>query len=645
MLFSERLKKMDVLVRKEDVERVLDWLAHYGRFEPLVIDEQKAKEYHLRHEKNIELTQHITALVRRNEDLIMRMSGGVIPPHIEVNPDWHMGIGEIEARLSEIEKRYQKILEEMAELQRRKVDIEIRVRRLQFFATLDIPWQKLKNTSLFYVGFGAIAQSQYAGFVQAMSQLPVEIRYVDKIGEDVVVFFFCEAKHKESVEKVLKAVFYKEYGLPLEAADNPKQRLLQYSFDLNATYDEEEWLDRQKTKMENLFLPDLLAFREVLEYRKRLVEIRDQMVSSQTVSLFAGWIPARDEAMVRFNIEKITSKRCTIETKDASRAMVEEGLEPPTLFDHPGILKPFETLVKTYGMPHYREIDPTLFSALTYVLMYGAMFGDVGQGLVLFLMGLVGSFLKVFRKFRSLMQIVMWVGVSSAIFGFVYGEFFGRHDIIQALWFSPRENVSQILLVAIGFGVGLISVAMILNVVNSFLEGDFAKMLFSSYGVAGMMFYWGVLGAVVIGFLGKPVPWYFTAMAFGGLIFIFLERPLAYLLFHHGKSFPNPAMGFFDLFETAITFLSNTISFMRIGAFALNHTALMGVVFLVDNMISQPFLKWIVLLFGNFFIIGFEGFVVGIQALRLEYYELYVKFFRGTGQAFDGLSLYKNKEE
>jgi len=645
MLFSERLKKMEVVVRKEDVERVLDWLAHYGQFEPILIDERKAAEYHLHYEKNMELAHQISSLTRRNEDLIMRMSGGVIPLTLEVNPDWHMGIGEIETRLSDIEKRYQKILEEIADLQRRKVDIEIRVRRLQFFATLDIPWQKLKNTSLFYVGFGAIAQAQYNGFIQAMSQLPVEMRYVDRIGDDVVIFFFCDVKYKESVEKVLKAVFYKEYGLPFEAADNPKQRLMQYSFDLTATHDEEDWLERQKTKMEHLFLPDLLAFREVLAYRQRLLEIRDQMLSSQTVSLFAGWIPARDEAIIRFNLEKITGKRCTIETKDASRAMAEEGLEPPTLFRHPGVLKPFETVVKTYGMPHYREIDPTLFSAITYVVMYGAMFGDVGQGLVLFAIGLVGSFVKALRSFKNLLQIVMWVGVSSAVFGLLYGEVFGRDDIVRALWFSPRENVSQILLVTIALGVVLITVAMILNVVNSFLEHDYARMLFSSYGIAGMMFYLGILSMVVLAFLGRPIPALVTGVVVTGLVLIFLEKPLAYLLFHHGKSFPNPVMGFFDLFETAITFLSNTISFMRIGAFALNHSALMAVVFLVDAMVSNPVLKWLILLFGNLFIVGFEGFVVGIQALRLEYYELYIKFFRGTGQAFDGLSLYRNREE
>jgi len=645
MLFSERLKKIEVLLKKEDVERVVDWLAHYGKFEPIPIDDAKAKEYHLYHTKNIETAQRIANLLRRTEDLVMKMTGGVISPQIDVQPNWLMGLSELDSKLSEIEKSYQKILEQMADLQRRKVDIEIRVRRLQFFAGLDIPWQKLKNTSLFYVGFGAIAESQYSGFVQAISELPVEVRYVDRIGGDVVVFFFCDVKYKESVERILKAVFYKEYGLPFDAADNPHQRLMQYSFDLTATYDEELWLEKQKAKIEHLFLPDLLAFFEVLAYRQRLVEISDEMVSSQTVSLFSGWIPARDEAIVRFNIEKITGKRCTIETKDASRAMIEEGLEPPTLFDHPSLLRPFETVVKTYGMPHYREIDPTIFSAFTYVLMYGAMFGDVGQGAVLFLLGLVGGFLKAFRKMQNLLKIVMWVGFSSMVFGFLYGEFFGKEDIIQALWFSPRENVNQILLVAVGMGVILISIAVILNVVNSWLEKDYAKMLFSPYGIAGLMFYWGILLLVVFLFLKKPLPSFIVPIIIVGLVLIFLEKPLAFLLFHHGKKFPNPVMGFFDLFESMINFLSNTVSFMRIGAFALNHTALMGVVFLIDSMIANPFLKWFVLLFGNVFIIGFEGFVVGIQALRLEYYELFVKFFRGTGKSFDALGLYRNKEE
>ena len=92
--------------------------------------------------------------------------------------------------------------------------------------------------------------------------------------------------------------------------------------------------------------------------------------------------------------------------------------------------------------------------------------------------------------------------------------------------------------------------------------------------------------------------------------------------------------GFFEMFETLLSYFSNTISFIRIGAFAVSHAAIMEVVLQLAGAESgNP--NWIGVIFGNLFVCGFEGLIVGIQVLRLEYYEMFSRFYKGSGHAFD----------
>ena len=92
--------------------------------------------------------------------------------------------------------------------------------------------------------------------------------------------------------------------------------------------------------------------------------------------------------------------------------------------------------------------------------------------------------------------------------------------------------------------------------------------------------------------------------------------------------------GFFELFEVLLSYFSNTLSFVRVGAFAVSHAAMMEVVLMLAGAetgdMSLP-----VIILGNLFVCGMEGLIVGIQVLRLEYYELFSRFYRGSGRAFE----------
>ena len=90
---------------------------------------------------------------------------------------------------------------------------------------------------------------------------------------------------------------------------------------------------------------------------------------------------------------------------------------------------------------------------------------------------------------------------------------------------------------------------------------------------------------------------------------------------------------FFELFETLLAYFSNTISFVRIGAFAVSHGAMMGVVLMLSGA-EKGTVNWFGIVLGNLIVCGLEGLIVGIQVLRLEYYEMFSRFYKGSGRMF-----------
>jgi V/A-type H+-transporting ATPase subunit I len=329
----------------------------------------------------------------------------------------------------------------------------------------------------------------------------------------------------------------------------------------------------------------------------------------------------------------------------------KEGLEPPTRLANPWFLKPFEFLVTNFGNPGYQEMDPTPIFSVLYVVMYGAMFGDIGQGFVLICIGILALMIKKLKSMHSLAGVMVYIGMSSVFFGFLYGEIFGHETSkifgagLKALWMSPIDNVLPILMIAVVFGAGVICLAILLSMFNSIREKNYGRLLFSPNGMAGLTFY-GVF--LYIGFCilnGKTYPsWVYFILIFDGLLIMF-EKLLERLLFkHHGAdSEPfSPIVGFVEVFDASFSFLTNTISFIRIGAFAISHSALMSVVFiLAGDPNASPIGYWIAILIGNMFVIGMEGFIVAVQALRLNYYEFFFKFFRANGKPFEPLGIYK----
>ena len=372
----------------------------------------------------------------------------------------------------------------------------------------------------------------------------------------------------------------------------------------------------------------------------------------QRTYLVIGWVPTTARPKLEQEIAKVSDK-IAIETLKPRQ---EDIGRIPALLQNPPVVRAFQGLVTTYGQPNYGELDPTPVMALTFPLIFGIMFGDVGHGLLLSLVGLLLASGKIrsLRSMASLGTVVTACGIVATGFGFLYGSIFGFEDVIEALWFRPLEKITDVLLFAVVVGVMLLSVGVIYNIANTMLSKRWGRMLFNRNGIAGLVFYWSLLGIAVNTFgVHVPVPGNFLvasavisgiAMTFGELFEHVLEnhRPLV-----EGDIGTYIVLSLFELFETLITLLSNTLSYVRMGAFAVAHGALSLVVFIIAENFGGKgsFGYWVIVALGNLFVIGFEGMIVSIQTLRLEYYELFSKFFAGGGVPYQPLSLIPKREE
>jgi V/A-type H+-transporting ATPase subunit I len=245
-------------------------------------------------------------------------------------------------------------------------------------------------------------------------------------------------------------------------------------------------------------------------------------------------------------------------------------------------------------------------------------------------------------------------GSAAAVFGFLYGSLFGFEGVLQPLWIRPIENVDDILIASIAIGVVLLSLGMMHNIASAVLEQRWGYLLFRSNGLAGIVFYWSLVGLGASALAGRhPVSPVLLAVlaACSGLLVAFSE----FLEHFVEKTWPLLEGGFgtyliqgvFELFETVLGLLSNTLSYVRMGAFAVAHGTLSMVVLILADIISpaRGAGYWVVVALGNLFVIAFEGLIVGIQTLRLEYYEFFSKFFSGSGVRHRPLALISREEE
>ncbi len=347
------------------------------------------------------------------------------------------------------------------------------------------------------------------------------------------------------------------------------------------------------------------------------------------LAVFTGWAPKNALAELKQALEARFHGRYMIEVRQPN---VEENGQVPSLHNYPFWLRPFVPLVKSYGIPRYGEFDPSLLFALTYLLLFGAMFGDVGHGGIILALALLA-----YRKIGQVAWVGIMAGVVSMGFGLLYGSIFGYEDIIEPYWLSPLHNPTRMLTVAVLFGIGFIVFTLLANSWNKLAAGHIGEALFDSTGLAGLFFYLGAAGGLA-GQAGMPAMVHHGSLAWS-LALLGIASVAVFKWVETRASLGERALvTAIETLETGINLFANTLSFMRVAAFSLNHVALALAVFTIANSLGMAG-HWITILLGNVVIIVLEGGIVAIQALRLMYYEGFSRFFSGDGTEFVPLKL------
>jgi V/A-type H+-transporting ATPase subunit I len=394
-------------------------------------------------------------------------------------------------------------------------------------------------------------------------------------------------------------------------------------------------LRRLESKMSKLRRENETLLRDrlhTIEVENRLLKAGDELGHTGRTVAIGGWVPQRRLSELRETLDAGCSGRFILHH---TRAL---GEETPVQFFNPAILRPFQKLLSILGTPTYGEVEPTPLLALGFLVLFGMMFGDVGQGLVFLAAGLI---MRRFTPLRDAGLIVAEVGIFAALFGFLFGSFFGREDLFEPLWFSPFHDIPRLMLASLLLGVSLILTGLLLRILNGLRTERIRAVLTDRFGVAGLIFYAGSLATAVFIYRGILPP----------ASLLWLAAPLAAIFCHpfaerESKWAPTGmllAEGGIEVLETVLGFLANTFSFLRVAAFGLAHVGLFMAVFAVADQVRQAAFGplWVALVHvaGNAVILVLEGLVVSIQAVRLEFYEIFSKFFRGTGVAYRPLAL------
>ena len=493
--------------------------------------------------------------------------------------------------------------------------------------------------------FGRIPHEYFDKFMNYVyDTIDTVIHKCQEDADYVWVVYFVPESVSDKVDAIFASMHFERFFLPDEYKGTPIEASHSLEEKINELRKQIDEVDRQirtaiDTRKEALAgsCDRLTSFSTNFDIRKQAACINQE---GHTFYIICGWMTQSNARAFRKDLKEDEDTFCFVED-DHNNVLSK----PPTKLNNPGLFKPFEMFIQMYGLPAYDEIDPTILMGLTYSFLFGFMFGDVGQGLCL----LIGGFLLYRAKKMNLAAIISCCGFFSTIFGFLFGSVFGFEDIIDSVWLRPKEammqlpfigNLNTVFVVAIALGMGIVLMTMVLNVINSLHTHDAEKAFFDTNGIAGMVFYGALTVTVFLYMSGHSLPatMVLVMMFLLPLLVIFFKEPLTALAEKKAEVMPKQkgmffVQGFFEMFEVLLSYFSNTLSFVRVGAFAVSHAAMMEVVLMLAGAeAGTP--NWFVIILGNLFVCGMEGLIVGIQVLRLEYYELFSRFYRGTGRAF-----------
>lgn len=649
MFSTEKMNKIYLVVLDSDIESVTDSIVREGHLQ-LVDPGDSDRWVEKLSRGNREESSHALYAMRTRiksllEDLYINVNEIGVAVDI-TEEDWSVFTKKIDS----IEQEVEECKSEISEKQTTIENLQDLKNKSVGFPISDLGLAKTDKYSYLNIQTGKVFTNMLENLRQKLASYVYIIHLVGTLKDQTEIVIISLQKDSKEVQEVLDQVGFEplskdeEVTISPDVLKNIDQKLNQAREELiNCKEDLKKIADKHQH-----FLVSVL-FRVRREILKK--DIYRLTRKTEKTYLVSGWIPDKYSSSFISKIYKATQNRCIIEEQPAEQVQgVKNGeIEVPVQMNNPPLLKPFEILTKAYGIPAYKTIDPTPILGISFLLMFGMMFGDVGHGLVL---ALAGGFMMWKSVKRSLQQsglLLLYAGIASMIFGLLFGSFFGIEDLLPTLWLKPIESIDRLFTVAIFFGIGMITLSILVNMINFFRLGDFLHIIFDKAGLLAIIVYWcGILVASrMVTRQEQGLPFIIPLLFISGIILLFIREPLMHLLQGKRKLFPEGVFsgimgGLIELLELVLGFLANTISFIRVAAFGLAHAGLFMAIFALSDAVqggaAGGIFSFFVLILGNIIIILLEGLVVSIQAVRLEFYEFFGRFFRPSDAAYKPVS-------
>ncbi|NIA21896.1 MAG: hypothetical protein GWP05_08045 [Anaerolineaceae bacterium] len=552
----------------------------------------------------------------------------------------HKTPSEIADRLRDIETRVDEMSRQLQRCDDGRKRIEELLRNLEAFVGLGVPIERLNNFSFLHFAIGSLPRT-------SLVELETEV------GENVVLL----PRDKSEDQQRIVAVTSKKGRFALETAlekagfepQSPGESMTGLAEQLTGDAERQlerlhvqrEMAERMRNELAEKCGPELRVYHRTLTNENRIIEARGNFAYTDAACYITGWVPADQVNELSETVLGKTGGRAAIEILDPP-----PDSEPPSKFSQHPLLRPFSMLVAGYGFPKYREIEPTLFVAISFLMMFGFMFGDVGHGAVLLLAGLAMKLKAKHQKMQDIGVILMACGVSSMTMGVLVNSYFGFRPL-RGLIAEPIENAMPIMTYSIIGGAVMISIGLVFNIINRLRARDISHGIFDKFGLVGAVIYWVVLWAAakvaVSGFDSVPVKSLLVFIIIC-MVMLFVREPLLIFLKRRKGEAAESLLeatitAGVEIMEIFTTYLANTMSFIRLAAYAVSHAALLMTTFEMVKLVreiptvGEP-LSWLMFVVCTVIIIVLEGLVASIQAVRLEYYEFFGKFFSGMGRAY-----------
>ena len=666
MLFPKEMSEVELIVPSKDLVAVAKVISGQGVFHQ--VDSAYLGSENAGPNGWHEKAGAYSVLERRIQS-IMQTVGLAEEYPVKADIESMIDLDAIRPNVDRIDEEVKKVSDQLTGEKKRAELLESQLRQLEPIADVKVEVGALRKSTFMHSILGVVPAANISRLKTSLLRVPHVFFTLREDAQKPIVWILGSKTNSDVLERAAKSAYLNPLSLPDEFSGTPEQITGMLRQEIETTKQKIAALEAELAKLGGSYKNELQKLLWDVHISRIMADAIVRFGQLRHTYVVVGWVPTANLETLAAKLKE-ASREVLIETMATSRSGHHTNV--PVALTQNKWLKPIQMLVGTYGHPSYGELDPTLLMAFTFPLLYGAMFGDLGQGLVMLILGILMHNKIIMKGMQSLGLLIAYCGASAAVFGYLYGSIFGfeghlveeyLHFHFEASWIAPMENILSVLSIAIDAGIVILTFGFLLSMFNNIRSRDWAHLFFGHSGVTTFLFYICFL-AMLGGFLGDtalapkiavainslPLPFTTLLAVFGVFVMFggFFRNMVEGHTLIEGKGLGGFMMfmiqSLMDLIETVISMLSNTLSFIRVGAFAVAHGGLSLAIFSLAG--EKPDLGfWITIAIGNLFIIGFEGLIVGIQTMRLHYYEILGKFFHGGGMQFEPLKLSSSQEE